>query len=249
MPGGESPQHYALKQYALTWARTQGFAIAGVEISVPRLGCSRLDAAAARTVPISRGGPALPPITAIFECKQSRADFLRDARCETTITQRLARLHELQALYEESMRTFFPTLRTGEGLFPEFDGFRFEQAGFEPYEAIVREIRTLTRRLHGQTKLGKLIRWNAANLCYLVVEPGVAKEHEVPAGWGLLMRTGEAVEVAQPATWHEVTDAHRWELLQRIALGNTRAVYRQLGIASLWQEQEAPPLLAEETAA
>jgi hypothetical protein len=236
MPGGESPQHLALKQHALAWARAQGFVMAGVEVSVPRLGRSRLDAAAARPVAATRGAPALPPITAVFECKQSRADFLRDARCEVTLGQRLARLRELKALYEESMRSFFPSLRTGEALFPEFDGYRFDEAGFEPYEKIVREMRTLNRQLHAETKFGKLIRWNAANLCYLVIEPGVAEPHEVPVGWGVLLRCGEEVEIVQPATWREVPEANRWELLQRIALANTRGIYRQLGLATAWEK-------------
>jgi hypothetical protein len=236
---GETIRHKSLKQLALAWAQRQGFTIAGVEVSVPRLGCSRLDAAAARPVASLRGGPAQAPVSAIFECKQSRPDFLRDARCEETLGHRLSRLQELKALYEDSMRRHFPTLRTGEALFPEFDGYRFDAAGFEPYEQIVDELRTLTRRLHAQTKLGKLIRWDAANLCYLVVEPGVAKLHEVPAGWGLLVRCEELLEVAVPATWREVPEAHRWELLQRIALSGTRATYRQIGLPSGWSETEA----------
>ena len=240
MPANETIRHHTLKQLALTWAQRQGFTIAGVEVSVPRLGCSRLDAAAARPVAAPRG-EAQAPVTAVFECKQSRPDFLRDARCEQKLGARLARLRELKALYEDSMRRHFPTLRTGEALFPDFDGYRFEAAGFEPYEQIVRELRTLTRRLHGQTKLGKLIRWEAANLCYLVVEPEIVQLHEVPAGWGLLVRHGEWLEVVVAATWREVPDAYRWELLQRIAISGTRATYRQMGIESLWEEANEPP--------
>ncbi len=225
---GETSRHRALKRLALEWARGQGFAIAGVEISVPRLGCCRLDAAAARVAGAAPGAMPEAPITAIFECKQSRADFLRDARSEQALASRLARLHELKALYEGSMAGHFPMLRRGEALFPEFDGYRFEAAGFAPYDGIVREIRTLSARLHGQTKLGKLIRWQAANLCYLVAEPGVAQLHEVPPGWGLLVRREDGSEVLRSATWQEVPEAHRWELLLRMAAGNTREVWRNL---------------------
>src|SRR3954451_4258332 len=113
------------------------------------------------------------------------------------------------------MRRGFPPPRTGAALLSEVDGYRFEAAGFEAYEQIVDELRTLTRRLHSQTKLGKLIRWEAANLWYLVVEPGVAKTDEVPTGWGLLVRREDALDVSAPATWREVPEAHSWELLQR----------------------------------
>src|SRR3954462_13621713 len=93
---GETLLHKTLKQLALAWAQRQGFTIAGVEVSVPRLGCSRLDAAAARPVASLRGGPAQAPVSAIFECKQSRPDFLRDARSEETLGHRLPRWEGLE---------------------------------------------------------------------------------------------------------------------------------------------------------
>lgn len=232
MPGSETPKHLGLKRLALGWAQQQGFSIAGVEVSVPRLGCCRLDAAAARIEGAAADGLPRPPVTAIFECKQSRADFLRDSRCESPLTERLAHLHELKLLYEESMRSHFPSLRQGDALFPEFGGYRFEAAGFAPYEQIVAELRKLTHHLHSQTKFGKLMRWNAANVCYVVAEVGVARPAEIPHGWGLLVRSEEILQIVVPALWRDVADAHRWELLLRIAKSGTREAHHRLGLGS-----------------
>ncbi len=52
--------------------------------------------------------------TAIFDCKQSRADFMKDFRCAVEIAARLAKLHERRALFEEAMRPLWPSLRNAE---------------------------------------------------------------------------------------------------------------------------------------
>src|SRR5687768_11705337 len=114
MPSAETSQHLALKRLSLVWAQRQGFRIAGTEVSLPQLRV-RLDAAAFR--PAKDPGRARSAVgesglgsTAIFECKQTRADFLRDSRCGEQIRRRLRVLHERRALYEESMRQHFPSL-------------------------------------------------------------------------------------------------------------------------------------------
>lgn len=238
MAGGESQAHRDLKRLALAWAQQQGFRIAAAEVSVPHLGACRMDAAAYRPEFIrqkdtdTKRWVQMPSLgaTAIFECKSSRADFLKDSRCAAAIAKRLSRLHECRALYEESMRHHLPTLRKGETLFAEFDAYSFETAGFEPYDKICAEIRTLSKRLHSQTKFDKLTRWKAANLYYLVAAPGVAKLHEVPAGWGLLVQREEKLEVIAKAVWQEASEFSRWTLLLRIAMGGTRAVNRQMEV-------------------
>lgn len=235
----ETEAHRALKRLSLAWAQERGFRIAAAEVSVPNLGRCRLDAAAYRPAfteerdPISRRRIKMPRlgITAVFECKVSRPDFLRDARRETVLTQRLARLCEQRSLYERSMPGYFPSLRKGESLFPEFDGYRYEEAGFAPYDAIQAEILLLTRRLHAQTKFDKLLRWQAANLHYLVVEPDVARPHELPPGWGLLLREEDGLRTITEATWQDAPEHQRWVLLLRIAMCGTRAVNRDLEVA------------------
>jgi len=236
MPANESDRHRELKRLALVWAQLHGYRVAGAEISVPSLG-ARLDVAAFRP---ARGGVRKPAgdsdgktgtgTTVIFECKQSRADFLKDSRCARQIAARLEKLHERRARYEETMRPLWPSLRNGDTLFPEFDSYRFEAAGYEPYDRLTGELRTLSARLHAQTKFAKLIRWRAANLHYVVAEEGIAKPHELPHGWGLLVRTGEALAVAVEPTWQDSTDEARMGIFLRIALAGTRAMNRSLGV-------------------
>ncbi len=231
----ESERHRALKRLALEWAQCHGYRIAAAEVSAPTLG-ARLDVAAYRPPPTKHAGKTRDATvnvgtTVIFECKQGRGDFLKDSRCAERLAARLARLHELRALYEESMRLHLPSLRHADTLFAEFDSFRFEDAGFEPYDRIMRELRVLSSRLHGQTKFAKLIRWRAANLHYVVAEEGVAKPHELPAGWGLMLRRDCGFEVAVEPTWQEASETARMALLVRIAMAGTRAVNLHLGVA------------------
>ena len=236
MSHGESSQHLALKRLALVWAQQNGFGIAGVEVSLPHLRL-RVDAAAFRPArdrvhTNSGAGESTLGPTAIFECKQIRADFLRDSKCAEQIRDRLRVLHERRALYEESMRQYFPSLRCGDALFPEFEGFRFEAAGFEPYDRITAEIRQLSYRLHEHTKFANLLRWRAANLHYVVAEANVAAEHELPAGWGLLVRSGDDLELRSPAVWQEIAADASLRLVMRIAMSGTRAIHRALAIPS-----------------
>ena len=56
------------------------------------------------------------------------------------------------------------------------------------------EIRTVSSRLYARTKFSRLTRWQAANLHYVVAEPGIAELSELPEGWGLLVREGETLQ-------------------------------------------------------
>lgn len=143
------------------------------------------------------------------------------------------------------MRVHFPSLRLSDALFPEFDGFRFEGAGFAPYDHLSRQIRRLSMRLHEQTKFANLLRWRAAHLHYVVAEEGVAQAHELPAGWGLLVRNGEEIELHEPAVWQEIPEAHVLDFLLRIAASNTRAVQRLLAMETA-QRGAAPDHLTSE---
>ncbi len=248
MAGNESEAHLGLKRLSLAWAQRHGFRIAAAEVSVPSLGGCRLDAAAYRAEftqqrdKVTKRSVKMPCLgaTAIFECKSSRADFLKDSRCEERIAARLQKLHELRALYEASMQTHFPTLRQGESLFPEFDIYSFEAAGFEPYDKILAQIKTLSRRLHAQTKFDKLLRWKAANVHYVVADPGVVRTHELPAGWGLLVRKEQALDVVVKAVWQEASEHSRWQLFLRIALCGTRAINKHHEIDALTFDNVLP---------
>ncbi|HEY2342300.1 MAG TPA: hypothetical protein VGH90_04680 [Chthoniobacteraceae bacterium] len=231
MAESESALHLDLKRLALAWARTQGFRIAAPEVSAPSLGGCRLDAAAYRPER-GKGSGSRERLgaTVIFECKQARADFLRDSRSRDQIAERLRKLHERKQTYEESMKLYYPSLRNGDALFPELDSYRFEASGYPPYEKLLAEIALLSRRLHAETKFARLFQWKAANLHYVVAEPGVVKAHELPAGWGLLVQREKSLELQTPAIWQEASDDQRWALLLRIAMSGTRTVHRHLQI-------------------
>jgi hypothetical protein len=238
MPATESARHLELKRLALVWAQTHGYRIAAAEVSVPNFR-ARLDAAAYRPVVAQRHRTERPEgraggATAIFECKQSRADFLKDSRCAGQISARLAKLHERRERYEASMRLHVPSLRNADALFPEFDSYRFEAAGYEPYDKLTRELRMLAGRLHGQTKFADLARWRAANVHYVVAEEAVVKPHELPHGWGLLVRQESGLVVQTEPIWHDATEEARMTLLLRIAMAGTRAVNQSMGI--VWPE-------------
>lgn len=227
MAGSETSAHRYLKRLSLAWAAERGFSIAATEVSVPRLGFCRLDVAAYR--PADTGKEGAPRGTlAVFECKQSRADFLRDTRCETETLSRLETLSARMQTYEEFLRRHHPTLRNGEELFPEFDSYRFESLGYEPYDELRAEMTALTRRLHLCTKFSRLARWRAANLHYVVAELGVARPCELPAGWGLLVRRDETLDTTAPATWCDISEVNRWKTVLRIAKSATRALVRSL---------------------
>lgn len=237
MSASETDRHRELKRLALAWAQAHAYRIAAAEVSVPNLG-ARLDVAAYRPpravkeAAKEKGDRAGVQVgtTVIFECKQSRADFFKDSRCAMQLSARLARLHERRALYEESMRLHMPSLRTADTLFAEFDSYRFEAAGFEPYDKIMQELRTLSARLHQQTKFAQLFRWRAANLHYVIAEEEVAKPHELPHGWGLLVRREDQLAMIVEPTWQDATAEARMNLLHRIAMAGARAVNQSLGV-------------------
>jgi hypothetical protein len=224
MPASETERHRELKRLALTWAQLHGYRIAACEVSAPALG-SRLDVAAYRP-----GRRSAADTTVIFECKQSRADFLKDSRCRDQIAARLAKLHERRSLYEEFLHRRVPSLRNGDALFPEFETCRYEKAGYEPYDKLLQELRTLSARLHQQTKFSDLYRWKAANLHYVVAHESIVKPHELPYGWGLLLAETDTLAVAVEPTWQDASEQARFALLQCIAIAGTRAVHREMGI-------------------
>src|ERR1039458_1111130 len=104
MPSTETTAHANLKKLAVLWAQQHGYTICGVEIRLPHSNY-RADVAAYRStskkLPLSGEGnrsvrlvrqPVIGP-TVIFECKQARADFLKDssARGAHTPTAQSAR--------------------------------------------------------------------------------------------------------------------------------------------------------------
>jgi hypothetical protein len=231
MPSAETVNHQRLKTLALAWAQVNGFAICAPEVRVPRSGY-RADVAAC-----GRGAAGR---TAIFECKQSRADLLKDAHAEAATRARLAELIGRRRALEEMLAVHRPDLRRGEALWPEFDSWDFSSLEHVAYRTLLAELETIQRRVLRGTKFSKMFRYRCADFLYLVVEDGIFAEAEVPAGWGLLIRVasaaGDELRLARAPANLDAAPAQRSALLEMIALAGTRAVNRAAGIVlpSFW---------------
>jgi len=248
MPGSESAAHIELKRLALVWAQANGYPVAATEVSLPNLRF-RLDAAAYKpgSVRLLRYDekkqanryvthPAVG-LTTIFECKASRADLIRDCRSSVLLLEKIRVLDEARLLLETRIRISSPSLLNGDGLWPEFETAAFERSPDPEYRKVVKTLQSLRYQIHGQTKMEKLMRWNAGNLHYLVVEPGIIREHEVPAGWGLLERDGRKLELRVLPEFKEIPLEARLSFLHRVAAAGTKAANREMGIR--YEEIEA----------
>jgi len=179
MKGGESQRHRELKRLALAWARARGLGLAAAEVRIPRSGW-RADVAAA-------GDPEGP--CALFECKQSREDLRRDAHDEAAARARCEELTRRARALDVLLAGHCPALRRGEALWPEFDTWDFSGLRHRGRRALALARSAAERQVREGTKFSRLRRYQAADELYLVVEPDCFAPADLPAGWGVLVRT------------------------------------------------------------
>jgi len=235
--GSESEKHQELKRCAAMWAQVHGYRMVGTEVALPN-SRYRADVAAYRPERKAQGALAIGQ-TAVFECKQARSDFLKDARSLAASLERLKELHARRASLESLLAVHYPSLRSGETLFPEYDRYDFAPLSHKGYAAVIREIRIVNRRVYEKTKFDRLLQWRCANVNYLVVSKGILEEHEVPEGWGLLCHDeagSDSLRLARRPVFVECAESTRLELLQRLAAIGTRELNRQLELdpEALW---------------
>lgn len=209
--GGESAAHRELKRLALGWASARRLVLAAEEVRLPRANY-RADVAAATPRVLAANA-----LTAVFECKASRADFLRDSAPETGAEEHVACLGARLAALREMIGVHRPDLRRGEELFPEFDAVDLRGLRHATHERLERELRIARHKLAEGTKFARLARWRAASLLYLVAEEGLFAPAELPDGWGLLVRCGGALQLAVRPCLRDTTPAERVALVERIA--------------------------------
>jgi hypothetical protein len=220
---GETEAHAGLKRLALVWAQANGYSACAAEVSLPR--CRyRADVAAYR--PIS-GGVGM---TAIFECKQALPDLRRDSCCTAAALQRLATMQKRRAVLERCLRVHYPTLRSGESLFPEYDAYEFSAIRHRTYTRVTRELNALQNSLYSGTKFERLARYHCADLFYLVVPNELFRASELPASWGVLAQSAGDLALLQKPTLQPTSDDCRLRLLQRIAAAGTRQLNQKLAI-------------------
>ena len=219
----ETEAHLGLKRLALLWAQANRYTACAAEVSLPQ--CRyRADVAAYRSRVREQ------TVTAIFECKQALPDLRRD-NCETAMTrERLHSLSRRREILEKHLRVHYPTLRTGDSLFAEYDSHDFDAIGHRGYRRVLRETTALQNRLYGGTKFECLVRYRCANLFFLVLPNDLFRAAEAPAGWGVLVEMNGSLELVRKPAWHDNLEEARVRLLQRIAVAGTRQFNRAFGI-------------------
>lgn len=230
----ESDAHRALKALAAKWAVAHRLTLYAAEVRLPR-SAYRADLAACTSRVASPQA-----FTAVFECKASRSDFLRDAAPETAtaaeLTELIQRLAELRSL----IATHRPDLRRGEELFPTFDCWDLRGLRHTTHDQLTRRLRAAQRKLHEGTKFAKMTRWRSASLLYAVTEPGVLNPWELPEGWGWLERSEAGLVLRAKPCLQPTTAAERIALLERIAAVTAVRETRRLGVLRPEWTERAP---------
>ena len=162
----------------------------------------------------------------VFECKQARADLLKDAHDDAGTRRKLAALIRRRAELEALITMHRPDLRRGESLFPEYDAWDFGGLEHKAYHGLLAEIATVQGRVLAGTKFSRMLRYCCADFLYLVVEDDIFAEAEIPAGWGLLVRRAEGLELRRKPVVLDAGEEQRRGLLEAIALKATRGQFQ-----------------------
>ncbi|MDB6094095.1 MAG: hypothetical protein JWM32_1657 [Verrucomicrobia bacterium] len=213
---GETEAHRTLKRLAMAWARAHSLPLAAQEVRIPR-SAYRADVAGASRHPARAEG-----VVAVFECKQCRADFLHDEADETTVKAAAASHHARLLHLRQLVALHRPDLRRGESLFAEYDSYDLRDLRHDTLHGLEKELVTLQRKIVSCVKFSKLCRYQAAEFFYLVTEAGIAEPHEVPHGWGWLVREGDVLELKQLPVRHTTSTEHRITWLENIAAAGAR---------------------------
>jgi len=228
---GESAAHLRLKCRALVWARHHDYRFAAPEVRVPSSNY-RADVGACR-----KGQGEEPGPTALFECKQSRADFLSDSKRHAESLAKLKKLRKREVKLEKLVGDHLPSLRVADSLFPEYRTLDVSGLEHKGLHKLRREIATLERAIFGRTKFDKMVRWNCADLLYLVTVPGVVDLDEVPSHWGVLVEPDpeapdgpEALVLERSPVLLQPGRAGRLRLLESIAARATQESARKLSL-------------------
>lgn len=221
----ESAAHRELKRLALEWAMARRMTLAATEVRLPRSGY-RADVVASTPRVLADNA-----FTAVFECKVSRTDFLRDSAPESGMAEVIAQLDTRLKALRALIASHHPDLRKGEELFPEFDAFDLRGLRHATHDRLEAELSVAQKKLYECTKFSKLGRWRAASLLYIVAEEGLFAPFELPSGWGLLVRRDQTLELVTKPCLRETTSVERVALVERIAAAAAADERKKWGVA------------------
>jgi hypothetical protein len=194
-----------------------------------------------------RGRRHRPPRTVLIECKQARADFLRDRRDTDRLLALRADLDRFRrSLEEKRIKVEEPHLRrAGSALFAEMEEWDFAASRLPAYREVIRRLRRLDRMLHGETKFCMAARYALADRLYIAAPRGLIHRRELPLGWGLLECPASALrsddpnadlfgrsllEVTVRSPIHSPREEYRQRLLRNIAVAASSAASGALGV-------------------
>jgi len=255
----ETRAHRRLKQLAVAFLREHGCRAVATEVRCP---ISRYRVDVAGYLDTGDGGAAVddrppdadprwprrrPPRTVVVECKQSRADFIRDRRDRDVLLERRETLEGMRRSIEEKrLKVEEPHLRrNGTSLFPDMDEWDFTGSRVTAYRQLVRRLRRIDAMLYGETKFHMAAHYALADRLYIAAPRGLLKKREVPPGWGLLecgdtaLRDDDpnadlfgdsCLEIVVRAKPHASKEMFRQRMLRNIAVSASAAAAAALGI-------------------
>lgn len=215
----ESKRHLKLKSEAIEWLGEQGCDAWATEVRLP-LSNYRVDVAGYRSRRRLEGAPGM---TYAIECKQSRADFLKDAGIEASTREAHSELVDRVTALRRLMGTHLPDCRMHRSLFLEYDSFDFENWRHDGWARSTRRLQRLERQLKTGIKFSRVARYACANRCVLFVSAGViVEESEIPLGWGCVECGERERTVLRAPLILESRPEARLRLLERIAARGRR---------------------------
>jgi len=219
---GESDAHRRLKELTLVWAYRRGYRCCATEVHAPR-SPYRVDVAGVRIDRNSRMSTV-----AVFECKQSRNDLLRDNRRGNDLREKLTQLQERRKKLETLLAVHHPTLRRSDSLFPEWASFDFTVLDHQGYKQTICKIGRVQRQLLQNIKFDLVTHYRLGNLHYLVAPAAMIDPAEVPLGWGFLQveSDGTIIETTIPTRFNQIGSS---DWVVRIGQALTAREVRKLG--------------------
>ncbi len=248
----ETFAHQRLKDLAIRFLRAEGCLALSTEVRCP-ISRYRIDAAGYLDSTRSNGDDPrrhrrrtrrrCEPTTIIVECKQARADFLRDNEQRDPLLEYRRGLQRIrESIEEHRIKEHEPQLRqSGTALFADLEEWDFASSRLPSYRRVVSQLRMVDKKLHGQTKFHLIAQYKLADRLYLAAPRGMIKQAEVPPGWGLLQcppawldpetvdkRLDESpqLEIVIEAPLRRGRDEHRLRLLRNIAVAASFAAQR-----------------------